>query len=226
MKILVAILACHKREAQTDIQRATWMSRGPWESNVAVRIFRGRPHDGICAINHGNDLWLNCDDSYEGMCAKARMVYTYGYLNCFDFVFTLGDDGWVHIPRLVAYCQEIWNHGNPAYDYVGHLRGGDNEFSDDYASGGAGTLFSARAIKVLNLAPDTNDPAEDRWAGNTLRAAGILLHSERRRFCLPAEYFDRQPWEPICIETMRVHRGVLVPMRKIHEEFYDAVVVS
>ena len=222
-KLLIAIMGCHRREDRTDIQRATWMRGGPFDPRVTVRIFRGHDPGGISATNHGNEIWLNCPDTYEGMCEKARMVYAHAYLNRYDFTLTTGDDTWVHVPRLVSYCESIWQEGKPLYDYVGHLRGCDGQYDDDYASGGPGTLLSEKALSILTSAPATDDPAEDRWASNTLRAAGILLHSDRRHFCLPAEWRDRHPWEPVTVETMRVHRGEVASMAEIHEECYEAV---
>ena len=226
-KILIAVMGCHHREDRTDLQRRTWLSHGPWDSRVTVRFFRGKPQPGgPFAKNHGDEMILNVPDDYAGMCQKARMVYHHAFLNCYDFTLTTGDDTWVHIPRLVDYCTEIWNGGRPLKHYVGHLRGETDEFGDDYASGGPGTLFSAHALRLLNAAPPTDDPAEDRWAGNVLRSHRITLHSDKRHFCLPAEWRDRYPWEIITVETTRVHRGELASMKEIDAECYEARILG
>lgn len=204
MRILIGILTCHARRELANVQRETWLEAAKL-LGIEVKFFLGEgPYFG------SDELATGSLDDYEHMTDKARICYQYAHEEGFDWLFTCGDDTWLHPRRLMKFIEEHKDH-----DYVGHLRGEVGELPDDYASGGPGTLFSRKALEFLVQAPPTDDQAEDRWAGLALAAAGFTLQKDHR-LLLPAEFGDRKPWEIVSLETIRVGTPKH-DMRKIHQ---------
>lgn len=170
MKVLIGVLTCHARAAtHVSIQRATWLPTLPPHGVDCVFFYGSGSH----GVNLRDEITLEVDDSYEGMCSKARRVYRFAEELGYDYLFTCGDDTWVAPVRLLK-------SGYYKYNLIGRTRGVAGEYPDDYPSGGAGTMISRRSLEYLNAAPPTDDPCEDRWLGGVLRSHKIICHRDPR----------------------------------------------
>ncbi len=177
MKILIAITTCHSRQQQAQLQRRLWTYR---VKGADVFFFSGC---GAQRLALSDEVFLKCRDDYEGLTDKARAIYEWAYARYYDYVFDVDDDTYVIPERLLK-------SGFEQYDYIGRTATATGEpdvTGTDYASGGPGVWISRKSLEILVNAPPTNDTADDRWLGNTLRANGILCHTDRR-YCLSREW--------------------------------------
>src|SRR5579859_2366308 len=167
MKILVAVTNCWMYRSRQDVIRRTWLKDVP--SEVDVRFFLGRVPSGMAQPKTNpnlDEVWVDVDDGYTGLPAKTREMCRYALANGYSHLFKTDDDVYLRLERLVASDFAQLGH------YVGRKRGPSGVWPAPYASGFSYWL-SAKAMKVIAEAPLTNDPAEDRWVGNTLHQAGI-----------------------------------------------------
>lgn len=158
VKILIAVVTCHKRRINADSQRATWASS---TKNADVRFFVG---NGI----GGDGIQLDVADDYYSLPHKVRAVYSWALQNNYDYVFKTDDDVYIEPTRLL--------HSRSNHDYIGRPSCGPSKIP--YASGFS-YWVSKHAMKVLVETP-IDDWAEDRWVGKSLFSAGICLHPDDR----------------------------------------------
>lgn len=177
MKILIAIVTCHRYRERAKAQRDTWIpdvapAALATGHNVDVRFFLGRPDKPHTL--QADEVQVDADDGYLGLPEKTREVYRWALAQGYDFVFKADDDSYVVPSRLLT-------SGFEQHDYSGRLRGPSGRYPAPYASG-FGYWVSARAIRILAEAsidgtlPNERHQAEDRWVGNTLQSAGIECH--------------------------------------------------
>lgn len=168
MKILVAVTNCWMYRKRQEAIRNTWLKDVP--EHVDVKFFLGRPPagtptDGSVKINP-DEIIVDVDDSYTGLPAKTREMCRYALKNGYTHLFKTDDDVYVQLGRLVAA------NSRDLGDYVGRKRGPSGVWPAPYASGFSYWL-SQRAMNLIAEAKLTDDPAEDRWVGNTLLSAGM-----------------------------------------------------
>lgn len=170
MKVLVAIINCHPLRIRQEVIRETWLS-----SIVAAgfdyKFFLGRAPIG--SQPGADEVFLNVDDSYRGLPEKIKAVCAWALAHGYEFMFRCDDDVYVQGERL--------RNSNFAHlgDYIGRKRGPSGNWPAPYCSGFSYWL-SAKAMHVLANAAITSDVAEDRHAGNTLLACGILAVGDYR----------------------------------------------
>lgn len=166
-KILVAITNCWMYRNRQDVIRRTWLQDKPVE--VDVRFFLGRPFGStLAAINdkREDEVFVNVDDGYPGLPAKTQQMCKYALENGYEWLFKTDDDVYLRLERLID--SDFAQLGQ----YVGRKRGPSGNSPAPYASGFSYWLIR-KAMKVIADAKLTDDPAEDRWVGNTLLDAGI-----------------------------------------------------
>lgn len=164
MRVLIAVVTCHKFRDRADAQRATW---APEVTGADVRFFLGRGGPA----QRADEVILDVDDNYHHLPAKVQAVYAWALAQDYDYVFKCDDDIFIAPRRLLA-------SGFEYHDYVGRLRGPSGNFPYPYASGFSYWLSRKAMETVLTATPD--DIAEDRFVGNTLGRAGIQCHADYR----------------------------------------------
>lgn len=176
MKTLIAIISCHNYHARRKAIRDTWLgelqslNNYPYEArlekpaDVQYKFFVGRHSMPTAPTLQSDEVALDVDDGYRGLPAKTQAICRWALENGYEALFKCDDDVYLQPTRLVER--------GPQGDYSGRKRGPSGGKPAPYASGFSYWL-SARAMKVLAQASLTDDPAEDRWTGNTLLTAGI-----------------------------------------------------
>ena len=125
-----------------------------------------------------DEVMLPVPWDFKHLALKVREMFRWALAHDYAPVFKVDTDTYVDIPRLLA-------SGFEQHDYVGYPFARDGW---SQASGGAGYGVSARAMLAVIEQP-VNIAYEDTWVGQTLRAAGILLHQDHRfRVCWPHDH--------------------------------------
>lgn len=163
-KVLVAVTNCWMYRSRQNVIRRTWLQSVP--SGVDVKFFVGRPTSKAPTRLREDEVFADVDDSYLGLPAKTQAMCRYALEHGYEWLFKADDDVYLRLDRLVASDFASLGH------YVGRKRGPSGHWPAPYASGFSYWL-SRKAMQVIADAKLTDDPAEDRWVGNTLHAAGI-----------------------------------------------------
>lgn len=205
VKILIAITTHQGNRVQTALLRRLWTQR---VKGADVVFFYGGPS---CEVLH-DELRLDCRDDYLGLTDKARAIYWWAYHRGYDYVFDVDDDTYVIPERLLK-------SGFEQYDYIGRTATATGEpdiTGTDYASGGPGVWISRKSLEILVNAPPTNDTADDRWLGQTLRANGVFCHPDRR-YCLSREWYEHSTHLISCCSEKQWP----VDLQRVHEYCYN-----
>lgn len=163
-RVLIAIISCHTRMSYVQAQRETWIPRIPF--GVDYKVFLGP--SGRNPLS--DEVFLQCDDSYQGLPSKVRAVMAWAYDQGYDYVAKVDDDTILRMPEWV-------NSGFQTHDFTGHT-------NDDRATvlvpWGFCYILSRKAMALVKehaLPPNNNDEA---WVSSILAWNGIRLHHEPR----------------------------------------------
>jgi hypothetical protein len=185
MRVLIAIVGCRKRRNFVEAQRTTWLPNVPRE--VDYRVFVGR--DTKCYVNGrkagADEVFLDVDDSYEGLPEKVKAVCVWALGNHYDFLLKIDDDAYLFPDRFL-------DSGFELLDYTGAPGGGS---SNDFASGFCYCL-SAKAMQAVVDYPLTLQKSEDRWVSEAVMNSGtMILHADSRYRLLsaPPKMASRKP---------------------------------
>ncbi len=181
-RILLCVFSCHAY-SYTAAGCRDWFNRpvvdriagirNSWLKDVTCdyRIFKGF---GGERIPQNDEIFLPSIDDYHHSSDKLREMFKYALNQGYDRVFKLDDDCFLWYDRLMSSI--------PTEDYVGSGRGWDIEsmkkFPTNFAPGFS-VWYSKRAMEVLVKAP-AGCWSEDRWAGESLKRAGINLTIDHR----------------------------------------------
>ena len=175
MKCLIAVVNCHKRLAYQQCIRETWL---PLVKDTDVRFFLGpstrEPEE--------NEVFLDCDDSYEGLPSKVRAIVRWALSQGYDYVCKLDDDVVIKPAQFLAT-------GFQNYDFTGH-RNDIREFPVPF---GFAYWMNRRAMQLVadaDLPKDNNDEAH---VTKTLSKAFIKLHHEPRYVMYTGQRSDFVP---------------------------------
>jgi hypothetical protein len=157
-------VSCHRDRAFQQAQRDTWLK------DLCVtdhKFFLGRPSDQPEA----DEVFLDVNDSYQGLSLKTQAICRWALDNDFDYVFKCDTDTVVNPWEFVF---------NDFQNY--HYSGGFNEdvvpaFSSEkilFASGGAGYWLSKNALTIVANAASIVTAAEDVFVAAALRAEKIF----------------------------------------------------
>lgn len=178
MKILMAVVNCHTREQHAEAVRSTWLQR---VVGADVKIFRGQ---GATREPMEHEVFLDCDDTYEGLPKKVKAIITWALERGYDYVLKIDDD-------VVVSPSKMLNSGFTDHDFVG---------CKDYAGVKPGEIdtpwgfcywLSKRAMEVVAAAPIPGEPGsthsyyhnnDEAWVSTVLYINKIYLHSDRRYF--------------------------------------------
>jgi hypothetical protein len=210
MKILVAILACHRyiaingrgwdwtnrekhRSIPVDAQiaacRETWVKDLAAYPDVDVRFFYGR---GAQRQPLPDEVFLDVPDDYRSLPHKTRGICGWAEGH-YDFIFKTDDDTFV-------WAGNLMNGGFEGYDYVGSVN--DTRPQSPYATG-LGYWLSARAAKLVSRSHPNNE-LEDHWVGSVLRNAGIKPKHDQRYWSIGSKFVGVD-WMPRNADFIAVH---------------------
>jgi hypothetical protein len=96
MKILVAVVTCHKFRSRADAQRETWIKdmRG-----ADLRFFLGEGGDA----ERPDEVILPVRDDYRSLPQKCKLVFQWALDNGYDWCVKIDDD--VYLRPRTASCR-------------------------------------------------------------------------------------------------------------------------
>ncbi len=165
MKILIAIINCHGRENFAKTQRETWI---PQLKGADYKFFLGPgTRDAL-----EDEVFLDCDDSYQGLPSKVRAVIRWSYEHGYDFVLKCDDD-------VILKPVELLNSEFKNFDFVGHE---NMDWGNVKTPWGFCYWLSRKAMQIVmhsELPPNNNDEA---WVATYLHHQNIRLRHDHRYF--------------------------------------------
>lgn len=170
--MVIAVITCDAepyRQRQA-MQRQTWIPLAQ-QAGYTVEVF-----DGVT---------LGVPDDYLSLPLKTKALCQWALGHGYQHVLKIDDDGYLNVKNFRLVEQDYAGIPAPAND-LGCGRFGISAFTKGtikfhYASGGAYWL-SRRAMETI-LAAHLDDWAEDRWVGQVMGRAGILLKALPGYFC-------------------------------------------
>lgn len=181
MKTLIALITCHGREIYADALRETWLSK--ITEGVDHRFFMGRTATREPKVD---EVFLDCDDSYQGLPNKVQEIVRWALVQGYDFVLKCDDDV-VLLPLRYA------NSGYQNYDFVGHTNGDNGSVLVPW---GFCYTLSRKAMEIVAKAPLPNNNNDEAWVAYTLYDYGIRLHNDNRYHLYTGRYEDFAPKVP------------------------------
>lgn len=170
MKILVAILSCHKRPAPAQVQRETWLR----DATVDHRFFIGRPK----TKDEGDRVFLDVPDDIRQQPLKQRAMVRWALERDYDFVFKCDDDTYVRVDRLLASGFEKWQYSG----FVRWTTASRRPQEVEHAQGGAGYWLGREAMSLIWKYDRATNGAEDVNVALCLARCGVLpVHDPRYR---------------------------------------------
>jgi hypothetical protein len=175
VKILIAVVTCHRFRGRADILRRTWVPDVGGKADVRFFLGNGGVHDGNPP---SDEVWLDVGDDYKSLRLKTQAVFRWAVEQGYDFVFKTDDDVYVIPERLFKDFLEV--------DYAGRVRPASHENDAPRIYGpkespfcsGYGYWLSQKAAQIVATSPENFDWAEDRYCGNMLFLAGIHPHHD------------------------------------------------
>lgn len=165
MKILIAIMSCHRDRLFNDGCRKTWVRD---VVGADVRFFIGRPTPTDILPD---EIFLDVDDGYTNLPFKIQAICRWAVENGYDVLFKCDPDTFVVPSRLLR-------SDFSRFDYLGGNHHGG------YASGGSGYFLSRRAMEFIVEAVPYEDKknldGEDVQVGKILNNHGIVLREDGR----------------------------------------------
>lgn len=141
---------------------------GTWAAGVPNVHFVGQCAE--CDVRTTvQESWFTLPEKVMNMWSVAGKQFPQGQL-----FLKIDSDAYVFYPRLLRLLADHEAKHGSLPDYLGFV---DSTYPEDwslqYASGGAGYVLSARAIHVLLACKEPLLPYEDAHVGRCLRAAGV-----------------------------------------------------
>jgi hypothetical protein len=159
---LIAIISCKKNAPKVQDQRETWIPRAI-AAGYTVEVFDGER--------------LGVPDDYLSLPLKTKALCKWALEQGWKRLLKLDDDAYLCIENFRVVEDDYAGLWIPRNDLgmftlgIPMLPLGTTKY--DYASGGA-YWMSERSMRII-VETEITDWAEDRWVGQTLAAAGIVL---------------------------------------------------
>lgn len=160
MKILIAVVTCRTRRDWADLARSTW-AKAPQDVDVRFFVGRGEPIETL-----NDEIYLECDDSYQGLPDKVREIVRWAIAHDYDYVLKCDDDVVLNIPKLLR-------SSFTGFDFTGHECAPKNQ-----TPYGFNYWLSNKAMNIVAndvLPSDNNDEA---WVSRAMSRNGIVLNHD------------------------------------------------
>lgn len=173
MRSLLAVVSAHTRPAFTKTLRETWIPLFH-EKDCDVKLFFGR---GAGREPLEDEVFLDCDDSYEGLPEKVREILRWSYKNDYDKTLKCDDDVVIHPVRFreVLYCGGDFS--GPQASLLGPF---GKQIAVPY---GFCYWLSRRSMEIMvdSDLPTDNKGNDEWWVSRKLfDSQGIRLINDRR----------------------------------------------
>lgn len=178
MKTLIAVVNAHTRLGYQQCIRETWL---PLVQGADVRFFLG-PSE---RIPREDEVFVECDDSYEGLPSKVQAIVRWARDNGYDHICKLDDD-------VVIKPTQFLSTGFQNYDFTGH----QNDKRLYPVPFGFCYWLSRRSMECVATADLPSDNNDEAWVTDTLSKAGIVLHHEPRYVMYVGKRSDFVPNKP------------------------------
>ena len=158
MKILIGITHCHaavypevlsRKEPPNNslcvkAARETWI-KDAVNAGIDVKFFFGRYNDppGTALVPQDDEVFLDCDDSYDGLVEKVTAMSAWAYNHGYDYFMKVDVDSYVHVQNLLKAMAEF-----SKWDYIGR-------------GWGLGYLLSRNAMQIIMHERQRRSWAED-----------------------------------------------------------------
>lgn len=171
MRLLIGITNCHKavypdvlerREPPNNAlcvktARETWIKEAT-SAGIDVKFFFGRYNDppGTALVPQDDEIFLNVDDSYDGLVEKVNAMASWAYDHGYDYFMKVDVDSYVHVQNLLAATSEFYH-----WDYIGR-------------GWGLGYLLSRHAMNII-----VRDTQRRSWAEDSHVLRSIFAHANK-----------------------------------------------
>ena len=145
-------------------------------AEVDYRIFFGRGGEA----QHPDEIILDVDDSYTGLCCKTHAIVQWAFERGYDFIFNASNDCYLRIDRLLS--SNFREHDYTGFGCLSNtkptLPGDEHQL---YAHGGCGYILSRKGMAaVLKQEPIEGEAAEDWFVGRACQLAKVPLYPDMR----------------------------------------------
>lgn len=173
-KVLVAIPVCHnhsygsynnqfhndKQSPRIQALRETWLRDiASFDSYVEYKFFYGK---GANRDPFPDEVFLNCDDSYETLPHKVKELMKWAFNRGFEYVYKCDDDTYCYIDRLLS--SDFRQHDQVGFSPCFLQREPGNA---NYIVGGPGYTLNRRAMEAVATGT-VSHKAEDLWVGREM----------------------------------------------------------
>ena len=176
MKVLIGVINCHSRLDFQQTVRDTWLKSVPPE--VDVKFFLG-PSD---RDSLPDEVFLSCDDSYEGLPSKVSAMFRWALENGYDYCMKFDDDSML-LPTK-------WMAGFHRCDFTGCKESAcrPGEIATPY---GFAYVLSKRSMELVVATPLPGEPGsthanrhnnDEAFVSTILYVNGIFLDHDPRYF--------------------------------------------
>jgi hypothetical protein len=226
MKLLVAVLSCHKKNfhvgathdwfdgirqdinpaAQRQACRETWLR----DSKADYKFFLGKSTN---VQPMDDEVFLDCGDSYHDNGFKIHGMIKWALERGYTHMFRVDDDTMVWPQRL--FMLPWWKH-----DYLGNSH--PNGTSVDVHAGFAVFLSKRLMELVAERNPSVNDWADDVWVGQIAKKNGIITNPQPQIISrlgnrIKEDYYIDVKKLPMDHEFAALHSATPAIMRAIYE---------
>ena len=189
---LIAIVSCNTREEWRDAIRSTWLPLVP--EGTRVVFFSGRGIEARTGPTHTDEVFLDCDDSYQGLPEKVQCIVKWALDNGYDHVLKLDDDVVLNPTALL----ESGYDQNPYVGVDGH-RPCPPARLFSIASGFA-YWMDKQCMELVAKATLPPNNYDEGWVASVLYEHGIVLHADQRYYisvCRNLPSIDKRRIGPI-----------------------------
>jgi hypothetical protein len=212
MKLLVAIMTCHKldyyvndctvdwvnsqgwrnldQQSRVKAIRETWITELPagvdykffYGSKIRQNTERRNPPQVKLRTPDVDEVFLDCGDNYTSNPAKMKAICQWALDHGYDYILRCDDDTFIYPDRIITRDLPLWE----GKDYSGSL-------VESYEFHPGGCMFlSARAMRLVIAAPVTCW-ADDTWIGQVMRNHQIPLNAAPRIYNPGAKNYNVDP---------------------------------
>lgn len=164
MKVLFAIVSCHKNAARRQAQRDTWLP----DLKEDYKFFLGNGNSEL----KEDEVQLDVPDEYEGLPAKVQAIFKWGLEREYTYILKIDDDVYIFPDRILSGDFD-------KYPYTGRLNKWKTPVHPlSFLSGFAYWVNTVAAQMIIDSPLDPMLTFEDRWVGGILGRAKIEGHND------------------------------------------------
>jgi len=173
MASLIAVVSCHSRKVWRDAIRGTWLPLVP--KGTDVRFFLGRPNADEVNETLSDEIYLDCDDSYQGLPEKVQCIVQWALANGYDHVLKLDDDVVLNPTLLLSSDYAL-------HQYVGLDGHRPIPTRQYFVAGGFAYWMDKVSMLLVSAAELPPNNYDEGWVAGVLHEHGITLHADPRYY--------------------------------------------